>query len=45
MKHKRLYLILLYMAIIYCVVIAEIHYAREHPLQDVRATPPKHEEH
>ena len=34
MKHKRLFLILLYMAFIYCVVMAEIHYAKNHPLVD-----------
>ena len=40
MKHKRLLLILLYMLIIYCGIMAEIHYARNHPLADTHATKP-----
>lgn len=34
--HKRLWLILGYMAFIFCVIVFLFHYAKENPLEDVR---------
>lgn len=34
--HKRLWLILGYMAFIFCVIVFLFHYAKTHPLEDVR---------
>lgn len=37
--HKRLWLILGYMAFIFCVIVFLFHYAKNSPLEDVRVEP------
>jgi hypothetical protein len=36
MKYKRLWFIALYMIFIYIVILTEMKYARQHPIEDQR---------